>query len=75
MKVTGKGQITIPLAMRKRHGLLPQAEVELVDRPEGVLVIKAARASDGKRLLKALLRGGKVRGHTNDWLRSTRGLA
>jgi len=58
MKVTGKGQITIPPAMRKKHGLLPQAEVELVDRPEGVLIMKAAKLSGGKRALNALLRGG-----------------
>jgi len=71
-RVTGKGQITIPPAMRKKHGLVPRAEVELVDRPEGVLVIKAAKLSGGKRVLSALLRGGKIRGRTSEWLRLTR---
>ena len=73
MRVTGKGQITIPPAMRRKHGLVPRAEVELVDRPEGVLVIKAAKLSDGKRVFSALLRGGKIRGRTSEWLRLTRG--
>ena len=72
MRVTGKGQITIPLAMRKKHGLLPRAEVELVDRPEGVLVTKVAKLSNGKRVLNALMRGGKIKGYTSDWLRLTR---
>ena len=41
VKITGKGQVTIPPAMRKKHGLLPQREVEFVDQPDGVLVVKA----------------------------------
>jgi bifunctional DNA-binding transcriptional regulator/antitoxin component of YhaV-PrlF toxin-antitoxin module len=73
MKMTGKGQITIPPAMRKRHGLVPRAEVELVDRPEGILVMKAAKPSGGKQVLNALLRGGKIKTRTRDWLQLTRG--
>ena len=73
MKVTGKGQITIPPAMRRKHGLLPRAEVELVDQPDGVLVVRAAKTSRGKRVLNTLLKGGKVNGRTRDWLRLTRG--
>jgi bifunctional DNA-binding transcriptional regulator/antitoxin component of YhaV-PrlF toxin-antitoxin module len=72
MRVTGKGQITIPPAMLKKHGLVPRAEVELVDRPEGILVMKAAKLSGGKRVLNALLRGGKIKARTDDWLRLTR---
>jgi bifunctional DNA-binding transcriptional regulator/antitoxin component of YhaV-PrlF toxin-antitoxin module len=73
MRVTGKGQITIPPAMRKKHGLFPRAEVELVDRPEGILVVKAAKLTGGKRVLNTLLNGGKIRGRTRDWLKLTRG--
>ncbi|MSU57857.1 MAG: AbrB/MazE/SpoVT family DNA-binding domain-containing protein [Pedosphaera sp.] len=72
MKVTNKGQVTIPPALRKRHGLLPRREVEFVDQPDGVLVVKAARLTRGKRVLAALLRGGKVKGDTESWLRLTR---
>ena len=75
MKVTLKGQVTIPPALRKRHGLLPRCEVEFIDQPDGVLVIKASKLSRGKRALAALLRGGKIRGRTDDWLRMTRGEA
>ena len=73
MKMTGKGQVTIPPAMRRKHGLIPRGEVELVDQPDGVLVVKAARLTRGKRVLAALLRGGKIKGRTDDWLRLTRG--
>jgi bifunctional DNA-binding transcriptional regulator/antitoxin component of YhaV-PrlF toxin-antitoxin module len=72
MKVTGKGQVTIPPKLRKRHGLLPRREVEFVDQPNGVLVVKAARLSPGRRVLATLLRGGKIKGRTEDWLRLTR---
>ena len=73
MKITSKGQITIPPAILKRHGLHPQCQVELVDQPDGVLVVKATKLSRGKRALAAMLRGGKVKGRTEDWLRLTRG--
>jgi bifunctional DNA-binding transcriptional regulator/antitoxin component of YhaV-PrlF toxin-antitoxin module len=75
VKITGKGQVTIPPAMRKKHGLLPQREVEFVDQPDGVLVVKAGKLSRGKRVLAALLRGGKVKGDTANWLRLTRDAA
>jgi AbrB family looped-hinge helix DNA binding protein len=39
MKVTVKGQITIPLALRERFGLRPGTEVEF-DATEGVLQVK-----------------------------------
>jgi bifunctional DNA-binding transcriptional regulator/antitoxin component of YhaV-PrlF toxin-antitoxin module len=75
MRITVKGQITIPSAMRKKHGLLARAEFELVDRPEGILVVKANKRTGGKRVLSTLLRGGKIKGRTEDWLRLTRGKA
>ena len=59
--------------MRRKHGLLPQAEVELVDQPGGVLVVKVANNSRGKRVVATLLRGAKIKGRTEDWLPLTRG--
>lgn len=73
MKVTGKGQVTIPSPMRKKHGLLPRAEVDFVDQPNGVLVTRAVKPSRGRRVLATLLRGGVVKGRTKDWLELTRG--
>jgi len=73
MKLTPKGQVTIPLALRKKHGLHPLCEIQLIDQPDGVLVVRAGRRARGKKTLATLLRGGKVRGRTEDWLRLTRG--
>lgn len=39
MKVTVKGQITIPISLRERFGLNPGTEVEFV-ASEGVLLVK-----------------------------------
>jgi bifunctional DNA-binding transcriptional regulator/antitoxin component of YhaV-PrlF toxin-antitoxin module len=75
MKITNKGQVTIPPDMRRKHGLLPQREVEFVDQTDGVLVVKAGKLMRGKRVLAALLRGGKVKGDTESWLRLTRSAA
>lgn len=44
MKVTIKGQITIPLALRERFGLRPGTEVEFVAGQEA-LQVKARKAS------------------------------
>jgi AbrB family looped-hinge helix DNA binding protein len=38
MRISERGQITIPHALRERYGLLPDTEVELVER-DGVLVL------------------------------------
>lgn len=47
MKVTVKGQVTIPLALRERFGLRPGTEVEFVAGPE-TLQLKARSASKKK---------------------------
>lgn len=73
MKITTKGQVTIPPAVRKKHGLLPHCSVELVDQPDGVLVVRAGKRARGKRALAALLRGGKIKARTEEWLRLIRG--
>ena len=75
MKVTDKGQVTIPPAMRRKHGLLPRHEVKFVDQPNGVLVVKAGKISRDGRVLSAMLRGGRIKGDTKSWLRLTRGAA
>jgi len=72
MKITSKWQVTIPPAMRRKHGLWPQREVEFVDQPDGVLVVKAGKLTRGKRVLNTLLHGGKIKGTTESWLRLTR---
>ncbi len=54
MKLTSKGQVTIPLALRKRYGFPARGEVTF-EAAEGGVLIKPA-APDRLRRLKAALR-------------------
>ena len=46
MRITSKGQVTIPADIRERAGLLPQTEVEFEFDGE---VVRIVRASSAKR--------------------------
>jgi len=73
VRITTKGQLTIPLAIRRKHGLLGECAVEFIDHADGVLVVRADRIRPGKRALATLMRGRKIKVRTGDWLRLTRG--
>jgi AbrB family looped-hinge helix DNA binding protein len=59
MRITSKGQVTIPLEIRERAGLLPHTEVEFEFDGEFVRILRAAsRKGDGRGArLVAHLRG------------------
>jgi len=44
MRITSKGQITIPQHIRERYGFMPETEVDFVER-DGVIVLEAAARS------------------------------
>ena len=48
MRVTEKGQITIPISLRKRYGLQPNVEVEFLAEAEG---IRIKNGEPGPRIL------------------------
>lgn len=59
MRITSKGQVTIPADIRERAGLLPQTEVEFEFEDGVVRIVRAtARKGDGRGArLVAHLRG------------------
>jgi antitoxin PrlF len=67
MRVTSKGQVTIPAEIRERFGFLPDTEVEFVVEGETVKVVRATRAGDtrGDRVVRRL-RGRAVSHMTTD---------
>ncbi|MGH3679766.1 MAG: AbrB/MazE/SpoVT family DNA-binding domain-containing protein [Natronosporangium sp.] len=67
MRVTAKGQVTIPAAIRERFGLLPDTEVEFVVDGETVRLTRAepSGASRGQRVV-ARLRGRARTGMTTE---------
>jgi AbrB family looped-hinge helix DNA binding protein len=49
MRVTSKGQVTIPQEIRERFGFLPETEVEFRVEGNSVRLVKAARqVRDGR---------------------------
>lgn len=77
MRITSKGQVTIPQAVREQTGLLPETEVEFVVERDGVRIVKAPwsrRPSRGARVVERLRRGaGHVSMSTDEIMALTRG--
>lgn len=61
MKITSKGQVTIPQAVRQQAGLYPHSEVEFVINANGEVVIRPM-AGDHSPVRAAF---EKVRGSAN----------
>jgi AbrB family looped-hinge helix DNA binding protein len=74
MRITSKGQVTIPQDIRERLGLLPYAEVEFEIDGDSVRIRKARRASARGKQLIARMRGTATsRMRTDEILALTRG--
>lgn len=74
MRVTSKGQVTIPQAVRERAGIMPGSEVEFRVSSGGRVYLK--KASDGGRgaaLIKRMRGKGTVGMTTDEILALTRG--
>ncbi len=46
MRVTSKGQVTIPQTIRERHGLFPNTVVDFIERGDEVLIVSRAAPDD-----------------------------
>jgi AbrB family looped-hinge helix DNA binding protein len=62
MRITSKGQVTIPQAIRESAGLHPGSEVRFVARAGRVWLEPVKSETRGQRLVKALR--GSLRKHT-----------
>lgn len=70
MRVTSKGQVTIPQALRRKYRIDAHAEVEFIEE-DGRIVLRALRRSDTP--LRGLVGRGDVTMSTEQILRLTRG--
>lgn len=76
MRITSKGQVTIPADIRERAGLLPHTEVEFEFDGTAVRIVRARpdrRNSRGRRLLTHLRGRGDVAMTTDEIMALTRG--
>ena len=57
MRITSKGQVTIPQDIRERHGFLPGTEIRFVEDGEGVRLLKQGGERRRGETLVARMRG------------------
>jgi AbrB family looped-hinge helix DNA binding protein len=76
MRITSKGQITIPVEIRERAGLLPGTEVDVELDGSTVRIVRAAnhrRETRGQRVVRRLWGSGTVRMTTDEIMALMRG--
>ena len=75
MKITSKGQITIPVAIRESLGLLPGVEVEFVVDGNTVRIVRNSSDSNdgrGRRVVNRLRGRATVKMSTDEIMALTR---
>jgi AbrB family looped-hinge helix DNA binding protein len=75
MRITSKGQVTIPQEFREQFGLLPDTEVEFVVKRNALQLVKATmstRPTRGEAIVRRLRGMATVRMSTDEILALTR---
>ena len=72
MKITTKGQVTIPQGIREQLGLLPHTEVDFEVRDDVVVLRKVEARRRGRRIVEHLRGRGDVQMSTDEILALTR---
>ncbi len=72
-KVTAKGQITLPVALRRRLGLEPGLQVEFVEDTTGIRVVRHIKRADLEGVRGCLK--GALKESSAEYLSRTRGPA
>ena len=70
-KITSKGQITLPMALRRRLGLVPGLQVEFIEDEHGIRMVRHVERADldaVKGCLKGVLKESSA-----EYLAQTRG--
>jgi antitoxin PrlF len=76
MRVTSRGQVTIPADIRSRFGFLPGTDVEFVVEDDNVKLVRATQADNtrGHRVVRRLRSRAASRLTTDEILALTREL-
>ena len=76
MRITSKGQVTIPAHIREQAGLLPHTEVDFEFDGQDVRIVRAAvpkKPTRGERLVELLRGKGQLGMSTDEIMALTRG--
>lgn len=71
MKVTEKGQVTVPKRLRKKYGITATTEIEFVEREGAILLVKKEAAHSLARFRGIANKKGIPR-RTDEFLRQIR---
>ena len=66
MRITSKGQVTIPIEIRERFGLLPNTEVRFEVDGNTVRIVREERQSSRGQRLVEMMRGRARSGMSTD---------
>jgi AbrB family looped-hinge helix DNA binding protein len=72
MKVTTKGQVTIPVTIREKLGITPDSEEDFVQEGDRVLLVKRKNAEPASRTYKKLRGVATVKMITDEIMALTR---
>jgi len=74
VKITSKGQVTIPLEFRTQFGFLPHTEIDFVAERSGLRIVKAKGSNKkGSGLIDRMRGKGSSRLTTDEIMKLTRG--
>lgn len=76
MRITSKGQVTIPQEIREKAGLLPNTEVEFILEGDSVRIVRASSAKKetrGEEVVRRLRGSATIRMTTDEIMKLTRG--
>ena len=72
MRVTTKGQVTIPQHIREKLGILPATEIEFVEEKDRVYIVKKERPGNRNNKFRKLRGVATVRMTTDEIMALTR---
>ena len=72
MRVTIKGQVTIPQHIREKLGILPATEIEFVEEKDRVYIVKKERTGNQNSKFRKLRGFATVRMTTDEIMALTR---
>jgi AbrB family looped-hinge helix DNA binding protein len=73
MRVSTKGQVTIPLPLRESAGIVPGTEVEFLKEGPRLYLRKVATSGRGEALVRKMTGKGNVKMSTDEIMALTRG--
>ncbi len=75
MRITSKGQVTIPQEIREKAGMLPHTEVDFILDGNTVRLVRSVGAGDGRgeRLIQHLRGRATIKMTTEEIMALTRG--